>query len=142
MGCVLKQYVANLLFRVNNLEKKAWFDYFVLSREESAQFPSQFPPSEDTTRRVYLVFKHPEDQTNFLRSEWITIREGDQEPYTYRWEEIGDLEIDFDDYEQVENKATDFTTVNDVKYPTVKAVKDYTDGTFAMIGNVVSTVDD
>jgi hypothetical protein len=42
--------------------------------------------------------------------------------------------------ENISNKTTDFTTINDTKYPTVKAVKDHTDSLATNWGDIGGTL--
>lgn len=50
-----------------------------------------------TEGKIYLIPQTP-GKTNDNYDEYITVRSGEQEPYTYAWEKIGDTRIDLSGY--------------------------------------------
>lgn len=53
-------------------------------------------PSEQTLNAIYLVQESGTASGTY--TEYITVRTGTQEPYTYTWEKIGTTETDLSDY--------------------------------------------
>ena len=53
--------------------------------------------SDKTQHKIYLVPVDP-DEPNGIKNEYITVKSGTEDNYTYSWEEVGSTNIDLSDY--------------------------------------------
>lgn len=69
--------------------------------------------SEDTSMKIYFVLSNPTGGDKKYK-EWMTIQETSGEITSYRWEEIGDTQIDLSDYVKKTTKIAGVDLENDI----------------------------
>lgn len=99
-GVTLKSYIDSQVGAINK------FDVVVADALPKAEAKTMY--------KLYLIPKTGSKEDNNAKEEWITVRSGNENSYTYAWEKIGDTEIDLSGYVEKTQKVAGIDLQDDI----------------------------